>query len=158
MSDYDSTRDTLAHIARVQYHARNFRGALGDQVEKHDDSKLFDPEKAAFDIATPKLRGLTYGSPEYKAATAELGDALKHHYAHNRHHPEHHADGIRGMDLVDLVEMLCDWKAASERHDDGDIRKSLRINATRYGLDDDLVAVLGNTIDRLWPAEKPHAE
>ena len=154
---YDSTEDTIAHIETVQANAALFRATLLVQAGTHDASKLRDPEKAAFDIATPKLRGLTYGSPEYKAATAELGDALKHHYAHNRHHPEHHADGIRGMDLVDLVEMLCDWKAASERHADGDIRESLRINAERYDIGPDLYMALANTVDRLWPLQEPEA-
>jgi len=32
------------------------------------------------DIATPKLKGLTYGSDEYKAALAELGVALEGYY------------------------------------------------------------------------------
>ena len=342
MSDpYDSAIETWKHIDTVFKHARRFERLFRQQVSQHDMSKLEEPEKSAFDIATPKLRGLTYGSPEYKAATAELGDALKHHYAHNRHHPEfgdagmewrpvpgyeghyevsshgdvrsveriaarsgaqgdvtkrgqprkahvtakgylrmqlvrngerrnylvhrlvaeafirepedgeqinhrngnkrdnrvpnlewatasenlqhaydaslregsvkyvvrcaaldittfgcdamarklreaghgdasasgvwgaldrngthvgltftsmaveeHRRSQLRDMDLIDIVEMLCDWKAASERHADGDIRESLQINAKRYGISDDLATVLGNTIDRLWPEDE----
>ena len=33
----------------------------------------------------------------------------------NRHHPEYYEDGIAGMTLVDLEEMLSDWEAASHR-------------------------------------------
>jgi hypothetical protein len=61
-----------------------------------------------------------------------MGDGLKHHYSHNRHHPEFFGeDGVDGMTLVDLIEMLADWKAATERHDDGDLAKSLEIH--RHG-------------------------
>lgn len=37
---------------------------------------------------TPRLKGMTYGSPEYKQCLAEMGPGLRHHYAANRHHPE----------------------------------------------------------------------
>jgi hypothetical protein len=50
------------------------------------------------------------------------------------------------MTLVDVMEMLVDWKAASERHDDGDIERSLEINEDRFGLSPQLVAILYNTI------------
>ena len=151
---FDSMPETLAHIDAVHHNLARFRLELQVQSSGHDLSKLYGAEKAALDAATPRLRGITYGSPEYQAATANISEALKHHYANNRHHPEHHADGILGMDLIDVVEMLCDWKASSERHDDGDIRASLRINAKRYGIGPDLLAVLENTVDRLWPTHE----
>jgi len=54
--------------------------------------------------------------------------------------------GIRGMTLLDVVEMLCDWKAATQRHADGDILKSVEINQKRFGYSDELKAILRNTI------------
>lgn len=42
--------------------------------------------------------------------------------------------------------MLCDWKAATERHDDGDIAKSLDHNEMRFKIDPGLKKVLKNTI------------
>jgi hypothetical protein len=75
-----------------------------------------------------------------------MGDGLKHHYAHNRHHPEFFGeDGVDGMTLVDVIEMLADWKAATEHHDDGDLAKSREIQQERFGLCDQLVAILSNT-------------
>lgn len=53
------------------------------------------------------------------------------------------------MDLLDIVEMLCDWKAATERHNDGDIMKSLEINKNRFNIDDQLFAILENTVKRM---------
>jgi hypothetical protein len=54
------------------------------------------------------------------------------------------------MNLIDLVEMLCDWKAASERHNDGNIRKSIEINASRFTISPQLVKILENTADLLF--------
>lgn len=142
---YDSTTDTLAHIAAVRAHMARFRRHLEQRAEAHDRSKLKSPEKEIFDAVTPKLKGLTYGSNEYTAALAEMGEALEHHYAYNQHHPEHYPNGIDGMTLIDLVEMFCDWKAASERHADGDFAKSLGVNQTRFGISDQLASIFENT-------------
>jgi hypothetical protein len=91
---------------------------------------------------------MPYGGPEYKAAIAELGPALAHHYAENPHHPEHFPNGVDGMNLFDVVEMLIDWKAATERmKDGGDIRRSLEINTSRFQLSPQLAQVLKNTIE-----------
>jgi hypothetical protein len=54
--------------------------------------------------------------------------------------------GISGMTLLDLTEMLCDWKAATLRHNDGDIRKSIEINQKRFGYSDELKRILLNTL------------
>ena len=197
MSEYDSRADTLTHIARVAEHLGSIAGLLRDRAERHDASKLEEPEKSVFDRVTPRLKGLTYGSPEYRENTAKLGDALRHHYANNRHHPEHNDEwvcmeckakysralgnlpvvgypdsdyrwcpvcfpggypgffetsllrvkgsGVSGMTLVDLVEMFCDWCAATERHADGDIFKSIAHNQTRFGFGDVLGEIFRNT-------------
>ena len=142
---YDSTADTLDHMRKVQRNLNGFLLELLVRSEIHDNSKLESPEKEIFDQVTPKLRGLTYGSDEYKAAIAELGEALTHHYANNSHHPEHYPNGVNGMSLLDVVEMFCDWKAASERHADGDFAKSLEISRKRFGISDQLAEIFENT-------------
>jgi hypothetical protein len=53
------------------------------------------------------------------------------------------------MNLVDLLEMVCDWKAATLRHANGDIEKSLEINQKRFGYSDELKAILRNTVKLL---------
>lgn len=53
--------------------------------------------------------------------------------------------GIDDMNLVDIVEMLCDWKAASLRHHDGNLLKSIEFNAKRFNYDDQLKHILLNT-------------
>ena len=59
------------------------------------------------------------------------------------------ASGVNGMDLLDVVEMLCDWKAAGMRHADGDILKSLKINRERFNIEPQLYEILVNTVKRM---------
>lgn len=144
---YDSAPDTLAHVQRVRELITEGVDNLISRSEVHDRSKLQEPEKSTFDACTLKLKAMAYGSPEYKAALAELKPALDHHYAANSHHPEHYANGVDGMSLFDVVEMLMDWKAATERiANGGDIRRSLEINTDRFKLTPQLKSILANTI------------
>lgn len=147
MSEYDSTAETLKHSRRVGELMGRPIKELIDRSTKHDLSKTQPPEKAIFDEFTPKLKHSTYGSEEYKSFLEAMGEGLRHHYAHNRHHPEHFENGVNGMTLVDLIEMLADWKAATERHDNGDLAKSLEIQKDRFGLSDQLVQILRNTAE-----------
>lgn len=142
---YDSEADTLAHIQRVQQLSAEFSEILRCQVETHDYSKLHPPEKIIFDEFTPKLKELTYGSDEYKACLSAMKPALMNHYAINSHHPEFYKNGVDDMDLIDLVEMFCDWKAATERHVDGSLEKSIGINAKRFELSPQLEMIFRNT-------------
>jgi Family of unknown function (DUF5662) len=137
--------DTMRHIERVRNLIGEFVVQLLNRAELHDQSKLEEPELSLFVEMTPKLAACTYDSPEYKGFLAQLKPALDHHYARNRHHPEHHKNGINDMTLVDLVEMLCDWKAASERHNDGNINTSIEKNTERFNLSPQLVRILENT-------------
>ena len=145
VNPYDSTLDTLAHIDSVRRKIELVCALLTMRAALHDASKLEEPEKSAFDQATPKLKYISYGSDEYKAALAELGEALHHHYAVNRHHPQHFENGINGMTLIDVVEMFCDWAAACERHNDGNLQRSIELNIERLKLSPQLAAIFENT-------------
>jgi hypothetical protein len=142
---YDSTMDTTAHIARVAELLHECRANLEKRLYLHDLSKLQSPEKEIFDEFTPKLKGSTYGSDEYKEFLKGMKPALDHHYANNPHHPEHYQNGIDGMSLFDAIEMLMDWKAAGERHANGSISKSLNVNKSRFNISPQLMSLLLNT-------------
>jgi hypothetical protein len=148
-AEYATNRVTLKHIKIVRNLMQSMINGLRARARQHDQSKLDRPEVAIFTEYTPKLAGSTYGSDEYKQLLAEMKPALDHHYAHNSHHPEHFPDGVDGMTLLDVVEMLCDWKAATLRHNDGDIRKSLEINTHRFNLSPQLARILRNTVDAM---------
>jgi len=139
--------ETLTHIQYVRNLLNVFVVQLLDRSARHDRSE--NPELKTFVKYTPKLAASTYGSDEYKRFLEEMKPALDHHYALNRHHPEHFVNGVEGMDLIDLIEMLADWKAATLRHNNGDINKSIEINAKRFNISPQLVTILLNTVKRL---------
>lgn len=145
----NTNRETQKHRDMVGLFIGKFIEFLSFRGTVHDASKMRSPEVEIFAEYTPKLKTSTYGSDEYKGFLKEMGVALQHHYANNRHHPEHFENGIKGMSLVDLVEMLCDWKAATMRHDNGDILKSIEINQERFGYSDELKQILLNTVELL---------
>lgn len=145
----DSTQDTHDHIHNVQSRIAEIQSRLEARGIAHDASKLVEPEKSGFDVLTFKLAELAYGSDAYRAALREAKPTIDHHYAHNTHHPEHWPDGITGMSLLDVVEMLCDWKAASARTKQGSIAQSLAHNKERFGISDQLAAILENTVKEL---------
>lgn len=146
--------DTFRHIERVRNLLNVCILDLIRRGELHDQTKLGPPEVEAFAEYTPKLATCTYGSDEYKSYLSAIKPALDHHYAHNRHHPEHHKEGVNDMNLLDIMEMLCDWKAASERHNDGNIRKSIEINTNRFELSPQLVRILENTADAMFSSTR----
>ena len=50
------------------------------------------------------------------------------------------------MTLVDLVEMLLDWWASTQRHEDGDIFRSITLNEKRFNIPPELSDIFRNTI------------
>ena len=141
--------ETNNHITKVQKEVLKFTNELTKQAMVHDLSKTKEPEIDKFIEYNAKLKDSAYGSEEYKENLKGLGVALDNHYQHNSHHPEHYENGIEGMNLLDIVEMLCDWKAATLRHNDGDILKSLEYNKERFGMTNQLYKILLNTIEKL---------
>jgi hypothetical protein len=141
---------TFKHIERVRNILNICIKELLDRQELHDQSKLESPEVEVFSEYTSKLANSTYGSEEYKGFLQAMKPALDNHYSKNRHHPEYHPDGVNNMNLLDLIEMICDWKAASERHADGCIKKSIDINSKRFNLSTQLTQILHNTADAMF--------
>lgn len=152
---YDSTKDTLLHISHVQDNIQDIIDNLKSRGIEHDKSKLSGIEKYCFDTYTPKLKECEYNSPEYKQNLISMSDALEHHYANNSHHPEYYSNGIFDMNLLDLLEMLADWKAAVKRNPNGDLLNSLYINKEKYKMDSTLFNILRNTLSELnWIESK----
>lgn len=146
---YDSKQDTQKHIDTVRGSLGEVQGNITARSLRHDGSKLEEPEKSMFDEFTPKLWDSTYGSDEYNGFLKDMGPALQHHYAVNSHHPEHFENGINGMSLLDLIEMLADWRAAGMRHANGNITQSMEINRKRFGISDQLFEIFQNTVKEL---------
>lgn len=146
--------DTEQHIKRVQHYIDIIIARLEERAREHDASKLEEPEKSLFERISPQLSELEYGSDEYMAKLEELQVAIDHHYRANRHHPEHFPDGVLDMSLIDLIEMMADWKAAGERVKDGSFEKSLAFNVKRFRIPRGLALVLANTAEDMGWIEK----
>ena len=141
--------ETLTHIHNVSQLLSKAATNLLGRASKHDRSKLSGIELTTFVEKTPLLKGMKYGSEEYKQCLSEMKPALDSHYSHNNHHPEHYENGVNGMSLLTVLEMLLDWKASSLRNKSGDIRKSIEIQRERFNLSDQLCDILYATIDEL---------
>lgn len=102
-----------AHILNVRLNLAAFCEDLQKRAAVHDDSKLSKEELPIFEAvdATPRE---AFGTTAYYERLGRLKPALHHHYAKNDHHPEFYENGVAGMSLAALVEMFCDWRAASQ--------------------------------------------
>lgn len=139
--------ETREHIGLVRYWMSAAVINLRERATRHDKSKLEDPEMRGFMAMhnDRKLQSMRYGTPEYMAQLATHDSTVQHHYAENDHHPEHFENGIRSMSLLSVLEMLCDWQASTKRMKDGDLRRSIEINAERFGYGEELTQLLLNT-------------
>ena len=107
--------DTLQHMTEVQENLAEIRAKLECRGFAHDRSKLLAVEFDGFCKTRPKFKLANYGSPEYRECVEEIRPSVEHHYKANRHHVAYHKCGFADMNLIDILEMLADWKAASRR-------------------------------------------
>jgi hypothetical protein len=140
----DTRLETFMHIGKVQYFLSLCVADLVARSEKHDASKLDEPELSGYAGLAEAVKDLQYGSMAYRAAFQPFKTIIQHHYAANDHHPEHFGAGIDGMNLLQIIEMLADWKAASERGG-GDFAESLKVSVARFEIEPQLENILRNT-------------
>ena len=108
----------------------------------HDMSKFGWTEFYLIIPALPPDRAIPFNTPEYQTFLDKAKPAIDHHYAMNTHHPEHYGD-YKKMSMLDLVEMACDWRAASMRKfGGGDFEKSFEQCQTRFGITDETMTFL----------------
>lgn len=141
---------TRQHIEDVNHLLIQAASELLDRAQKHDQSKLGPEEHEKFSLAASRFKepGNEYGTEGYEKTKEWLGSALEHHYKNNSHHPEHYANGIAGMNLFDVLEMLIDWKAASSRRSaDGVL--DLSANRTNHKVNESVMQLIRNTADYL---------
>jgi hypothetical protein len=152
--DQQTYEQTQQHRMRVRELLALAVRRLTNRGNDHDASKFNETEWPIFAEFTPMLKDLKYGSPDYHRALEGMKPALGDHYARERHHPEHFPNGVRDMNLFDLIEMLCDWKAAGERHDPpNNIFRSIQQNMDRFKMPLGLVMLLRRTARLLWPVD-----
>lgn len=143
----ESIAETMAHKMEMIKLGNMFIIDLMERIREHDNTKLSSPEVEGFDAMAGTIGSITYGSKEDEGAKDQLKVALTHHYARERHHPEHFDNGIEDMNLIDIVEHFLDCMSASLRHDDGNFRLSLKNNVERFHYPVELTKIFENTID-----------
>lgn len=136
--------DAYRHKHLVSLYMNIIIEQLGTCALDHDNSKLDDFEAYGYAKFIPMLREVKYGSDEYKKIIKDMDEITSHHYANNSHHPEYHKNGISDMGLIDIIEMLVDWKVASIKSDTS-FEESTEINQKRFGFSDELKRILLNT-------------
>lgn len=86
---------------------------LMDRAIIHDNSKIYcDDETRALSLIINDKSCLNEAS---KSLSQIKTDALKLHWKHNSHHPEHFSN-YADMSKLDIMEMCCDWHARSTQY------------------------------------------
>lgn len=142
--------DSVAHIQTVRRELSKVIAELTRRSVCHDASKLLPDEKELLGRFGPLLDQCEFGTEAHECVAQQAADFFSLHYARNSHHPQHFANGIAGMDLFDLIEMMCDWIASSQRVNGTSVEVGLRYNITRFKIDEQLGSILRNTLLR-WP-------
>lgn len=133
------------HVKGVRFKLFSIASKLIQRARHHDESKLQEPEYSLWCKMDEESR-YKYGTKEYKDKIERYKEVFDLHYAANRHHPEHYALGIDDMDLIDMIEMVCDWISYKK---DITIREAIEIidiQGTRYNMSTQLMNILKNTL------------
>ena len=147
--EFDFLCDTLLHMSEVRENLEQFTAALRQRGESHDRSKLQELGFDAFVSTREKFKKANYGTPEYQECVELTRPAVEHHYSQNSHHTAYFANGVDGMSLVDVVEMISDWRAAARRSPDKTLEDTLDYAKKKYGIGDQLFGIILNTLRAL---------
>jgi len=120
----------------------------------HDMSKFYPKDFCKVKHHIKDLTNTSYGTKEYNVILAKMKSSTIHHWKHNRHHPQHYENGFKDMTALDRIEMMCDWVAATKKHDDGDIVFSLEIGQNKFQYTDKEKEILQSYVDEIFSKEK----
>lgn len=149
MEQIETEEYIKGHISRVRRHINTFIQLLIRRAEKHDKSKLEEPELSWWKEMDKEPR-YPYGSKEYEQKLKRWSKVFKHHYQYNRHHPEHYEYGISEMTLIDIVEMMCDWLGYKDTTTITEALKVCDEQMARYNISEELRQVIFNTLLRYY--------
>jgi hypothetical protein len=139
----------ISHKLSVNVGMQRIADILRLRGEIHDNDKLEVRSFDAFYTIVKDFDFCKFGSEDYFKTLKKIEPALNEHYRKSLHHPEHNENGINGMTLIDLMEMLVDWKSASSAYNGGKFEESLEIERKRFLISDQLFEILENTAIQL---------
>ena len=103
---------------------QNMDETVEKNIDKHDMSKYDDEEFYGYRIKfnpTSLEKELIQEDEEFAGLVQEeFADAWKQHQQNNTHHPHYYFiwNNNLEMNMVDIIEMLCDWAAMSKGDND----------------------------------------
>lgn len=106
--DSQTVRFIKNHQQKVQKNAHLLCSELIKRADEHDKSKLEEPELTGWEEMDKEPR-YEYGTEEYFEKQERYRWVFQHHYLNNKHHPEYWRGFLCDMDLIDVLEMICDW-------------------------------------------------
>lgn len=121
------------HIRTVQRFFTVITNKLNQRSMQHDLSKLNKDEFTGFVEVNQIARTHPYPSPEY-TKSLKNNKTIELHFSRNSHHPEFYPNGIEDMSFCDILEMVIDWKAASETYGNTDMETVLLTQQERFDL------------------------
>ena len=145
-NEFDFLCETILHVSEVSENIETIASELRKRGIAHDRTKFQSLEFDAFVSTRDKFKKANYGTPEYQECVDIVKPAVDHHHANNKHHTGFHANGINDMTLVDIVEMIADWKAAERRSPDKKLVDTLDYAFSKYGIGVQLGRILKNTM------------
>ena len=146
---YDSKNTINEHISHVRTYLFKVMSEIMMRSANHDNSMMDPEEKRYLDEFIPVLSQNEPGSPEHKAALDQMLSGRDHHFQKNNHHLEHYGS-LSGMDLLDLIEWVCDQKAASMQDGNRNIVDRLNLYFKKYDFPVELIDMIHNTVKRYF--------
>lgn len=154
------TKDELLALATIMRHRDALRlnaQRLIHELERrslaHDLSKLSTDEIEGFVRINRAAREHAYGSEEYvesmRREKAPTG-CITLHLSRNSHHPEFH-ENDRDMGWLDIIEMVLDWKAASDTYGKNTLRDGLAVHRERFEFTEAQWWLIEQVVDWLEP-------
>lgn len=144
--EFEVLTDTISHISEVAENLIRMAEDLKARGVAHDRSKFEAIEFDAFVQTRPKFKVANYGTPEYQECVDIIKPSIDHHYKVNRHHTGFFSDGFQSMNLLDILEMLADWRAASRRSPDLTFKDSLPRAYAKYGIPENMQRHIEETL------------
>lgn len=142
-------RDLLVHISEVQENISQMILILKNRGISHDKSKFTDIEFNGFVETRLQFKIADYGTKEYQDCIDRIKPSIEHHYSQNRHHTLFHKNGFEDMNFFDILEMLADWRAASNRNINLSFEDSLLIAFNKYCIPKNMQKHIMSTIRTL---------
>ena len=138
------------HVDEVSTLAKNLCKLVIYRCNSHDSTKFSPIEYKLMAKHREKMDKCKFGTDEYNEILKLIEPAKLHHYKCNRHHPQHFDNDLSKMNLIDIIEMICDWISAARRqHKDGNIKESINICINEFNIQDPLKGIIENTIELL---------